>query len=61
MYSNPKQHNASLTDIIRIVNKILDMQSHINNGDIKIADQHEAYKRSVAEYKRLKKQDEIMW
>lgn len=33
------------------------MQHKIDDGEIQIADQHEAYKRSKAEYERLVNQD----
>ena len=52
LYNN-KPKNANMGSIINIISKIANMQQKINDGEIQIADQHEAFKRSKAEYDRL--------
>lgn len=50
--------HATLTDVLKTFNKLMDMQSKINHGDIKIKDQHAAYERSKLEYKELKEEED---
>lgn len=51
-----KQH-ASLTDVLRTFNKLMDIQSKINEGEIQLEDQHKSYERSKQEFKRLVDED----
>lgn len=50
--------HASITDVLHTFNKLMEMQGKINSGEIKIKDQHEAYKRSVIEFKELKEEED---
>jgi hypothetical protein len=52
------ESHATLTDVMKTFNKLMDMQSKINHGEIKIKDQHEAYERSKVELKRLMEEEE---
>ena len=47
------ESHASLTDILHTFNKLMDMQSKIQHGEIKLKDQHASYEKDKAEFKRL--------
>lgn len=50
-----KKH-ATLTDVMKTFNKLMELQSKIHHGEIQIKDQHESYKQDKAEFDRLLKE-----
>jgi len=45
--------HATLMDVFRTFNKLMDIQGKIQSGEIKLKDQHASYLRDKAEFERL--------
>lgn len=44
---------ATITDVLRTFNKLIELQGKINSGEIELEDQHESYARDKEEFDRL--------
>lgn len=46
-------HHATLTDVLHIFNKLMDIQGKIETGEIPLKDQHDSYERDKQEFEHL--------